>query len=236
MNLRHRLTQEEWSVVKRHREPEGVLVIGDLHHPFTKKGYLEFCIGIRNKYNTKRTMFIGDILDNHFAGYHEIDPDGHSAGRELELAKASIQEWYREFPVADVCIGNHDAIPNRKAMTAGLSVGWIKPISEVINTPGWNFQIEHIIDEVLYTHGTGRKARQRAKNDLISVVQGHYHSESYIENFCGQFYRIFALQVGCGIDNEAYAMAYGKNFGKMHRNCAVIKDHGTLPIIESMHL
>jgi len=236
MEIRPRLNNREWTLVKNFRKSEGVLVVPDLHAPFIKEKYLEFVLDVQDKYNTKKTIFIGDICDNHYSSYHETDPDGHSAAEELDRALKMIAEWYSYFPIADVCIGNHDSIPYRKAMTSGLSNRWLKPISEVINTPDWNFQTEFTYDGVKYVHGLGGKARQRAKNDLISIVQGHYHSESYIEHFYGDHFSIFACQVGCGIDRESYAMAYGKHFKKMHYNCAVVLEDGTLPIIESMKL
>lgn len=219
-------------------EPEhkNVLVIGDLHAPFIKFGYLEFCQKIYKKYNCNYVVFIGDIIDNHYSSYHESDPDGMSAGGELLRAKKEISYWYKAFPKAKVCIGNHDLIPNRKAMTSGLSSSWIRTIDEVLDTPNWEFSEEFLIDGNLYVHGTGRKARNRAKKDLVSIIQGHYHSESYCEHFVGNNFKIFAMQVGCGIDRKAYAMAYGRHFDKPHINCGVVLENGRLPILEYMDL
>lgn len=218
------------------RRDKRVLIIGDLHAPFIRAGYLEFCQNIYFKYGCNEVVFIGDLIDNHYSSYHETDPDGHGAGVELLKAKEEISYWYKAFPKAKVCTGNHDAIPYRKAMTAGLSSSWIKSISEVIDVPNWEFSEEFFIDGVKYCHGTGRKARIRAKDDLISVVQGHYHSESYIEFFVGQHYKIWSMQVGCGVSQKSYAMAYGKNFRKMHINCGVVLENGELPILEFMKL
>lgn len=211
-----------------------VLIIGDLHEPFSKTGYLEFCYSIYKKYNCNEVVFIGDIIDNHFQSFHSTDPDGHSAAKELEMAKDKIGLWYKTFTNAKVCIGNHDLIPDRKSFNAGLSKYWIKSISEVLDTPNWEYSDEFIINDVLYTHGTGRKASNRMQKDLINVVQGHYHSSSYIENLMGRSNRLFAMQLGCGVDDKSYAMAYGKHFDKMHINCGVVLNNGKLPIIEYM--
>lgn len=213
-----------------------ILVVGDLHAPFTREGYLEFCQDIYRKYDCNEVIFIGDLIDNHFSSFHDTDPDGHGAAEELRLAKQQIQQWYKVFPKARVCIGNHDLIPVRKAFNAGLSKLWIKPISEVLDTTNWIYEEEFYINEVLYTHGTGRKANKRMHADLISVVQGHYHSESYVEYSVGKFKKMFAMQVGCGVDDKSYAMAYGRHFDKMHINCGVVLENGTLPILEYMKL
>lgn len=218
------------------KEENRVLVIGDLHAPFVLDGYLEFCIGIKNKYQCNSLIFIGDITDHHFSSYHETDADGDSAGLELSKAEQVIAKWYEAFPEARVCVGNHDLIPLRKAQTMGVSSKWIKDLSEVLNTPNWKYAEDFSIDGVLYTHGTGRKARQRAKNDMLSVVQGHYHSESYIEHFVGLSDHIWAMQIGCGIDRKSYAMAYGKHFDKPHINCGVVLENGSLALLEYMPL
>jgi metallophosphoesterase superfamily enzyme len=211
-----------------------VLSIGDIHSPFEHKDYLNFCKKIYKKYNCNKVIFLGDIIDNHVSSFHETDIDGHSGALELELAKKVMSEYHKAFPNAMCCIGNHDAIPNRKAFSSGISKTWIKPISEVLNTPSWVFADHFIIDNVKYTHGTGRQARQRSLQDMISVVQAHYHSTSYIENYVGaDGTRRFAMQVGCGINIDEYAFAYGRNFAKPHLNVAVIIN-GKLPIIEFM--
>jgi hypothetical protein len=68
---------------------------------------------------------------------------------------------------------------------------------------------------------------------LASTVMGHYHSESYIVFNNGISNRLFAMQVGCGIDNKSYAMAYGKNFSTPHLNCGIVID-GKIPILDYM--
>ena len=236
---RIRLSNEEHDFVLKRREfqdSKRTLVVGDLHAPFILDGYLDFCFEIYNKHNCNNVIFTGDILDSHFFSYHETDADGKSAGEELNEAREIIKVWHDTFPNARVCIGNHDLIPLRKAQTSGLSTQWMKSLAEVLETPTWEYAEAFYIDDVMYCHGTGKKARGRAKNELISVVQGHYHSESYIEHLVGKNRHIFAAQIGCGIDKDSYAMTYGKHFSKPHINCGVILENGTLPILEYMKL
>lgn len=213
------------------------LIIGDLHSPFILDGYLEFCKEIQARYNCKRVIFIGDIIDNHYSSYHESDPDGFGGYEELMKSRKQLKQWYKAFPEAYVCLGNHDIIPNRKAFSNGLSKRWIKDISEVINSPvGWQFAEHWVFDGVLYCHGTGRKAKNRAIQDLTSVVQGHYHSEGYVQWYVGMTQKFFAMQVGCGINRKAYAFAYGKMFAKPHISCGVVINNGETAILEYMDL
>ena len=90
-----------------------ILVIGDLHAPFTLDGYFEFCKTTYAKFNCNQVIFIGDIIDNHYSSFHTTDPDGMGGGDELDMAIDCIQEWVEEFPKADVCIGNHDRMQIR---------------------------------------------------------------------------------------------------------------------------
>ena len=56
----------------------------------------------------------------------------------------------------------------------------------------------------------------------MSTVQGHIHTQAYTEWMVGNKFKIFAMQVGCGIDRESYAMAYAKNYKKQAIGCGVV--------------
>ena len=121
-------------------------------------------------------------------------------------------------------IGNHDRLIRRKAFSGGIPKAWIKEYSEVLNTPNWDFKPRTIIDGVQYIHGESGKAIKKAKDDMMSTVQGHRHTELGVEFAVGVNFRVFGLAVGCGIDHESYAMAYGKNFKKPAIGCGVVID------------
>ena len=215
---------------------DNVLVIGDLHEPFCLEDYLEFCREQQETYNCGTVIFIGDVIDNHYSSYHEADPDGYGAGEELERAIAKIADWYKVFPIATVLIGNHDRIVHRKAFSAGVSKQWVRDFKEVLNTPGWNFTEEIVINDVCYNHGEGGTAKNRMKVEHQSQVQGHLHSQAYCEFSVGPNLKIFGMQVGCGIDRKAYAMAYGKNYKKPVISCGVVLKKGKLPFVIPMDL
>ena len=112
-----------------------VLVIGDLHEPFCLDGYFEHCVETYKNFNCNRVVFIGDIIDNHYSSYHETDPDGLSGGDEILLAIKKIKRWYKQFPKADVLIGNHDRLIMRKAFSSAIPKVWIKDYNDVLGTP-----------------------------------------------------------------------------------------------------
>mgnify|MGYP006130141557 FL=1 len=120
------------------KEERRILVVGDIHAPFSLDGYLEFCQDIYARFNLNQVVFIGDILDNHYASYHDTDPNGLGGQDELECAVEQVQEWARAFPVADVIIGNHDRMVMRKAFSSAVPKEWIKSYNEVLGTD-WNW-------------------------------------------------------------------------------------------------
>ena len=213
---------------------KNVLVIGDLHLPFTLEGYLEHCIKVYKKYNCDTVVFIGDILDLHFTSYHETSTEGYGATQEHDLSVEMLRKWYKAFPKAYVTIGNHDALIYRKAMSAGISKRWIQNYSQVLGTPGWEWVTDVVIDDVLYTHGT-TNAYTKAKQNLMSTVQGHLHSQAGIQFYVGAKSRIFGFQTGCGVDMKSYAMEYGRNFPKPVISCGVVIE-GLHPYLEVMDL
>ena len=204
-----------------------VLVIGDIHEPFCLDGYFEHCVETYKSFNCNRVVFIGDIIDNHYSSYHETDPDGMSGGDEIMLAIKKVKKWYKQFPKADVLIGNHDRMIMRKAFSSAIPKIWIKDYNDVLGTPGWNWEDRIVIDDVQYIHGEGGTARTRCKADLQSTVQGHLHTQCYTEYAVGANFKIFGTQVGCGLDHDAYAMANAKRGKKPAISCSVIIDGKT---------
>jgi hypothetical protein len=201
-----------------------ILTVGDIHAPFTHTGYLDFCKGLRAKYKTTHTIFIGDVIDAHYSSFHDSDPDGMSAREELFHARRKLQEWHKAFPNAEVTIGNHDRIASRKVFAAGLSQMWLRDLNDVLGVPSWTFHNRIKRDGILYIHGEGVTARTKAARIGCSVVQGHRHTESYVWHLPGEERAIFGLQVGCGIDAEAYAFAYAKDAPPPALSAAVILD------------
>lgn len=199
-----------------------ILVIGDLHEPFCLDGYLEHCKNIYATYNCNKVVFIGDIIDNHYSSYHETDADGLGGGDELEIAIKKLKKWYKAFPDADVTIGNHDRIIMRKAQTSAIPKKWIKRYKDVLEVSNWNFVDRVVYDNVQYIHGEGGTAHTKCRADMMSTVQGHLHTQCYVQWFVGQNFKIFGMQVGCGINHDSYAMAYAKRGKKPAIGCGVV--------------
>jgi predicted phosphodiesterase len=198
-----------------------ILVIGDIHAPFELEGYLEFCQETYSKYLCNQVIYIGDIIDNHYTSYHETSSDAMGGLDELEYAIRAVKSWSDAFPVADVLIGNHDRMVMRKAQTSDIPSAWIKSYNEVLGT-NWNWTERVVYDNVQYVHGEGGTASTKSKNDMMSTVQGHIHTQCYTMWSVGRNFKVFGMQVGCGVDGSSYATAYAKNFKKQAIGCGVI--------------
>lgn len=208
-------------------------IIGDTHLPYAHPDYLDFCKDIFKKYKVTHHIHIGDEIDGHAWSYHEHNPDGMSAGHELDEAIRQLRPWHKAFPHMDVVIGNHTRLFARKAMTAGLPAKALKGLNEILEVPTWNYGTRFRYDGVLYIHGEGVTARTQALRSGCSVVQGHRHTESYVFHLPTER-PTWGMQVGCGVDASSYAMDYAKDGGTPALSVGVVLDNGRLPIVIPM--
>lgn len=222
-------------------DPNNVLAIADTHFPFVRKGYLEHCLNIRDKYRCGTVVMIGDEVDNCAISQWEKDPDGFSAGTEAELAQVMMREWYKAFPNVKVCIGNHTSRPFRLARANGMPKKFLKSYEEAWEAPrGWEWSEHYEIDGVLYTHGTGMSgasaAIKLATRYRQNVVIGHIHSEAGIQYNASKIDLIWGMQLGGALDDNTYAAYYAKDqLKKSIVGCGVVIG-GELPIYEPMKL
>ena len=221
-DIRPRINAQQMRALDYLRNKERrILVIGDLHCPFEMQGYFEYCLETYDRHACNQVIFIGDLIDSHATSRHETDPDGLSAKTELDIAIEDLQKWRDAFPVADVIIGNHDRVVMRRAFSSSIPSIWIKSFNEVLGT-SWNWTERIEYDGVQFVHGEGGTARTKAKNDLQSTVQGHIHTQAYVEWMVGNKAKLFGMQVGCGLDRETYAAAYAKHYKKQAIGCGVV--------------
>ena len=241
MSFRPRLNDGEYDLVKSFRTSNVVGIIGDRHAPFTHPDYFKFVYETFNKFQVNTIVDIGDDTDFHAISYHESDPDGHSAGSELKEAINEHKQWWGAFPEVYGCMGNHSSLPFRKLQTAGIPKSMFKSYNEMLGYPdGWKWAYNHEIDNVMYIHGTGSSGAQgavnRARDNRQSTVIGHIHSFGGVSYSASDRDMIFGMNVGCGIDTTAYAMAYGKVYAKKPTlGCGIVID-GRVALFIPMNL
>lgn len=194
---------------------ESVLVIPDTHAPFQHPDAYNFLEALADKYQPTKIVHLGDEADFHAISRFPSDPDGMSAGDEYEAMLEQMEPLYDMFPDVQVCISNHTARPFRKAYDAGMPAALLKSYREFMQAPeGWSWHESIEIDGVKYEHGEGftgaYAATKIATANMQSTVHGHVHSSAGIHWIANPKHLIFGFNVGCLIDTNAYAFAYGK--------------------------
>jgi hypothetical protein len=101
-------------------DTKNILVISDMHLPYQHKDALDFLYATKRLYKCDTILNVGDIIDHHRGSYHESEPDALDAETEYYHAKRDCALLQEMFPTMVISKGNHDNIPARKLMTAGL--------------------------------------------------------------------------------------------------------------------
>lgn len=214
-----------------------VLVIGDTHAPCMLDGYVPFLKRVQKKYKCTKVVHIGDLVDWASISYHEKHGALKDAPGEYRIALKQVAKLYKAFPRLTWLIGNHDALPERQATTAGIPIETMRTYQDLWNVPKWEVVERYgytLIDGVMYQHGDRGKgglmaALKNAKEEFRSVVQGHLHAQAGVwysanERPTEQGGRIFGMQVGCGCDHRLEAQAYGKKYNaKPLIGCGVVE-------------
>ncbi len=193
-----------------------VLVISDYHAPFQHKDALAFLKAVSKKYQTDTVVCIGDEADMAAISEYDSDPDGMSAGDELVKAISELKKLYKLFPEVQVCTSNHTSRPFRQAYKYGLPRAMIREYRDMLQAPkGWSWSDYVEVDGVIYQHGEGfsgaNGATKAALANSQSTVIGHIHAFAGIQYSATPRFLLFGMNVGCLIDKDAYAFAYGKH-------------------------
>lgn len=215
-----------------------VLCIGDLHIPWERKGYFQFCCDLYEEWDCDTVVFIGDVVDSHAVSFHKKHPDMPGALQEYKQAKEQVQRWYCKFPNAVVTIGNHDERIIRVARDSGIPDVYLKSYQANWGTASWQWKQDHIIDKVYYYHGTGQGGEYPAcnavKKMLMSCVLGHNHTASGNKFYANPGKLFFGCDVGCGIDDKQMAFAYAINNKRRSIISAAVVIDGKVPHVEAM--
>lgn len=210
-----------------------VLAFSCPHAPCMRRGFVQFLQGVRKRWKPDRIVCLGDAADWHAISYHERNPNCPSAAFEFKYARRQVWEIRDGLRVDDWLIGNHDALTERQATTAGLPAEVLKSFSDLWEVP-WRTIERHselLIDGVVYMHGEGPHGAgglasiNRAKQRFRSVVMGHWHHEGGVMWHVNDEFRVFGLSVGCGLDRTKLQVAYGRPIPrKPMLGCGVVVD------------
>lgn len=197
------------------KKSNSVLVISDMHHPYSHPDTLSFLKALKAKYKFDTVVCIGDEVDYHALSYHESDPELDNSSRELEKAIKALQPIYKLFPNVTVIESNHGSMVLRKAKTGGIPLKAIKSYNETLDAPkGWKWKFDTIIETplgpVYFCHGKSGAAGRLASQYGMSCVQGHFHEKSQITYISTPERLMFDAHTGCLADDKSLALGYNK--------------------------
>jgi hypothetical protein len=217
---------------------KSILVIPDLQIPYHHPDAIRFLVSASAEYWPDEIISIGDEVDQYGLSRFPKDPDEDSAGRELEQSLKVLGELYEEFPDVRAVTSNHLLRIFKKAEGAGIPKGYLKSIKEFMGAPkGWSWNEEVYLDGIKFEHGDACAGlmgyRALAESNRCSTCVGHHHSSAGIHYLSNGKEVIFAMNVGCLVDQNARAFAYTRE--SRHKpvlSCGLIK-YGA-PIIVPM--
>ena len=171
-------------------------------------------------------------MDNNAISYHEHNPNGLSSAEEVMITQQKLKAWFKAFPSVSLCIGNHDELAHRKAVTHGIADMYIKSFRDVWELPKkWDVEFQFQYEGIKFFHGTNYSGLyphvNAVRSNRQSCVIGHCHSIGGVYWTASDHDIAFGLAVGCGIDRKSYAFQYGRFFKiKPILGCGVIRDSG----------
>jgi hypothetical protein len=205
-----------------------VLCIPDLQIPFQHPHALTFLKRVRDQYKPDTVVCVGDEWDNCALSRYPKDPDGLSAGDEHKRARRASQPFFEAFPDVLVCESNHRQRLYKRAYEAGIPKDMIKATHDYMGAPkGWQWRFSWTIDGVVYEHGD-RASGAATGVKLIdanhaSTVYGHHHDCPGIIYARKASKTMFAMNVGCLVDENTYAMSYTRmNKSRPVLSCGIV--------------
>lgn len=203
-----------------------ILVIGDLHAPYTHKDAMEFLRHMRDTYKPDMVIQMGDETDGHAISFHDSDPNLDSAGVELEKAKLVLEDLHELFPNLLVCDSNHGSLVYRRAKAHGLPVQFIKKYRDILfpehGAKKWSWSDAWVLNTPLgpvrFQHQVSGDFMLNASHERTSLVLGHEHGRFEVQYAASSTALYFGAYAGCLIDSKSLAFAYGK----LHRKKPIL--------------
>lgn len=192
-----------------------VLIISDLHFPWSVSHWFEFLSKIHEKRQYDIIISIGDEVDHHAISFHEKEDGMPCGSKELEMAQADMMLMATLFPKMYILTSNHGSLVFRKAKFHGIPYAMIKPLPELYGTPLYEWHDEIILKTnaglVYLCHGKSSSYGKIVKDMGVSCIQGHFHSKAEITYHQTITGKKFSMFVGCLADDKKIAFNYAKN-------------------------
>jgi hypothetical protein len=192
------------------------IIIPDLHAPYHHPDAIDFLADIRRRHKRADIYCIGDLGDQHAWSRYGRHPDALGQAEEYTTTTRAIASLTRLFPRVRACIGNHDRRVMAAIIRSTLPSIVAPSVRDIYGTPrGWIWRDRWRAGRVWLIHGEGYGssdgAALRAARHLGSpCIMGHIHSVAGAQHATTHAGSIWGLSVGCLVDPDSVAMAYGR--------------------------
>lgn len=193
-----------------------IICISDTHFPYHHRDTFIFLRAVRDDYDINSVCHVGDVVDNHYPSFHEMEAGCLGGDEELREARIACRKLEEIFPVMKIALGNHDLLPKRKANAANIPLDWVNDPNTVYELEGgWDWSTSHYIPygdnlKFLLVHSVGINLKVNAMRYSHSSVQGHHHSTFGIYYNKDIDVTRWAMGTGCLIDPDSPAFSYDK--------------------------
>jgi predicted phosphodiesterase len=196
-----------------------VMVISDMHIPYHHPDTFEFLEAVDKLYQPDKIVCIGDEVDKHAMSFHDNDPDLPSAGDELTEAIEYLKDLYKIFPEMLLVDSNHGSMHYRKGKHHGIPRKYLRGYNEILEAPeGWRWYNEVNLmcgqQKVRFKHSFSKNGLKACEQAARCQVQGHYHEDFGVQYSGNSDRLIWAMTVGCLIDDDSLAFAYNNTNAK----------------------
>lgn len=195
---------------------KSILLLSDIHAPFCHIDLVPFLKALKKKYKPDKIISVGDEAD--FAGisFHTHNADLYSAGDELTKTIEKLRPIYKLFPKLDLMESNHGSLVYRRAMDSGLPKRTIRSYREVLEAPkGWVWHEDMVVKSsdgslTYICHNRTKDSLKSSQQIGMNFVSGHFHSTFEIRYWANSLKLHWGMIIGCLVDKDSMAFAYGK--------------------------
>lgn len=210
---------------------DSILAFSCPHAPYSHPDAIVFLAAVKDIYDCKDIICLGDEVDNHTLSRFVKDPNLDSTSVETMKASAWLSELGEVFPKMQLLWSNHGARPYKKALEAGIPEHFLKTPKEILGAPdGWSWHDKIIVDlpnagKCLFRHAISSNVIQAIRANGCNVVQGHHHTKFSCEYTNSDTSSFFGITAGCLINPSHPAFSYGNsNLSQPTLGCVVISE------------
>jgi len=219
---------------------KNTIIISDTHFPYEHRDTFPFLKALKDYWDIEDAKHTGDIVDNHFGSFHNVEQECLSAPKEHKLACKKIKKLEEIFPELTVVLGNHDILSERKAIAAGIQLPHLRSFNDRYDV-NWKWKEEDFFkvdqyNHCLLKHSISASTVNNAAKFSHCSIQGHHHSVYGIHYSSDSHTLRWSATVGCLIDAHSPAFNYDRAIVLKRAviGCMVMVDNN--PVLTPMRL